>query len=238
MNKPPFRALVVDDEPAVRRLTLLSLVACGFSCDVASDGLEAETLIDQHPYDVVVTDLRMPQRHGHALTVALLKRSSLRPAIVVLTGVAEPRLAEDLLVRGVEAIEFKPVNYKLFSAKVLGIAERRRIEGRSPLTATSSAKNSPAAGVADEDAHPERRLSPEEFKTRLAAAQDVLPISAATLEVVQMTYDAGADADEIAAHLTLDPALTVEILKLANSALLSCASVTSVSGSCRWRLPR
>src|SRR5262245_46769892 len=144
MSSLPYRALVVDDDPAIRNLTVQALSAKGISCHVAANGLEADAQLEIQTYDVVVTDLRMPQRHGHALAVDLVSRPSGRPAIVVLTGVAEPRLAEDLLVRGVDAIEFKPVDFRLFAAKVWAIIERHRSLPpplASPVTSSDPAES-------------------------------------------------------------------------------------------------
>ena len=61
---------------------------------------------------------------GHSLAVDLLKRTQ-RPVVVVLTGLVEPRLAKDLLARGADGVFFKPVDYKLFAAKVKTLCERR-----------------------------------------------------------------------------------------------------------------
>jgi len=125
MTKESFRALVVDDDRAVRNLTIRALADVGFACDAAVDGLHAKEILTIASYDVVVTDLRMPGLNGHALAVDLLKVNG-RPVVVILTGVLEPRLARDLIVRGVDCVEFKPVRYDLFAAKVKALVERRK----------------------------------------------------------------------------------------------------------------
>jgi DNA-binding response OmpR family regulator len=125
MTKDSYRALVVDDDLAVRHLTRLALAHEGFACDVAVNGLHAKEILTAASYDVVVTDLRMPGINGHALVVGLLKVNE-RPLIVILTGVFEPRLARDLILRGVDCVEFKPVRYDLFAAKVKAMTDRRK----------------------------------------------------------------------------------------------------------------
>lgn len=76
-----------------------------------------QTLVDTKHYDLVVTDLRMPDGHGHRLCSNLLEHKE-RPVVVVLTGVIEPRLADDLRARGIDAIFFKPVNFEEFAEQV------------------------------------------------------------------------------------------------------------------------
>lgn len=115
-QRPTFRALVVDDEPMVRMATMRALARENFSCDAAHNGREALELVRQTRYELVVTDLRMPESNGHALAAELLARAD-RPAVAVLTGVIEPKLARDLALRGVDEVLFKPVDYSLMAAK-------------------------------------------------------------------------------------------------------------------------
>ena len=125
MKDPIYRILVVDDEPVVRELTILALEREGYECDPAINGEQALKMLRMSPYDAVVTDLRMPYLHGHALAVELLSRDD-RPVIVVVTGVIEPKLARDLLARGVDDIFFKPVNHKLLAVKLATLLQQKR----------------------------------------------------------------------------------------------------------------
>ena len=68
--------------------------------------------------------LRMPNKHGHAFVTHLLELEQ-RPVTVVHTGVIEPRLAKDLLARGIDDIVFKPFNFSILAAKVKALVERR-----------------------------------------------------------------------------------------------------------------
>ena len=132
-----MRVLVVEDELAVQKMIVRGLIQNGISCDTANDGMEAVRQAAQTQYDAVVTDLKMPNKHGHALAIHLLTLSP-RPVIVVHTGVIEPRLAKDLLVRGVDDIVFKPFDFSLLAAKVKALVERKQAAGRPPSTACDS----------------------------------------------------------------------------------------------------
>src|SRR5579863_7860312 len=115
MDNATLRALVVDDEEGIRRLAKVALSRHGIDCDCASSGNEAIELLESTQYDLVLTDLRMPHGHGHSLCTFVLARED-RPALVVLTGVLEQRLADDLKARGIDRIYFKPVNFRSLSA--------------------------------------------------------------------------------------------------------------------------
>ncbi|HEV7226150.1 MAG TPA: response regulator [Pirellulales bacterium] len=116
MSQARMSALVVDDDPVSRQIALRTLAKAGFHCDTAIDGSEARQFLAASRYDLVVTDLQMPNGNGHALCVALLAQSP-RPAIIVLTGVTDSRLAKDLLGRGVDEVFFKPIDCQSLAAK-------------------------------------------------------------------------------------------------------------------------
>jgi DNA-binding response OmpR family regulator len=203
-------ALVVDDETAIRRLTVRALEQCRFECDEAADGEQAADLLGRRNYDVVVTDLRMPRRHGHSLAVELLARGQHRPIVVVLTGVLEPRLASDLLARGVDDIAFKPVNFDLLGAKVRALCDRRQVQCVSPSEATaSSATSIDGLGITP--------ITMEQVEERLDALAGSLPVSPAAIELVNLIQGGSPSIAEVAHAIARDPLLTVEVLRLANS---------------------
>lgn len=118
-----YRALIVDDEPSVREATSRAMTKHSFCCDTARDGRQAIELYRKQPHDLVVTDLRMPEYHGHSLILELMKESD-PPHVVVLTGVANANLVSDLFQRGVEDIVEKPVDYHVFATKMLSLFQR------------------------------------------------------------------------------------------------------------------
>ena len=65
------RVLAVDDEPAARALCFDILASAGYEVDVAADAAEALARLDHRPYDVVLTDLRMPGGDG----IELIRRA-------------------------------------------------------------------------------------------------------------------------------------------------------------------
>ena len=62
-----LRILVVDDEEYVREIVAAVLNEDGHHTDMARNGTEALPLLDQHAYDLIVSDLRMPEIDGPAL---------------------------------------------------------------------------------------------------------------------------------------------------------------------------
>lgn len=131
-----LEALVVDDDAIARKMLAFALKQEGFRCDVAEDGVQAEMKIARKTYDLVVTDLKMPNKHGHSLAVDLLKMER-RPVIVIHTSLDDPRLTKDLMSRGVDDIMYKPVQAAAFAAKAKSLVSRRR-NSRPAAVATES----------------------------------------------------------------------------------------------------
>jgi CheY-like chemotaxis protein len=67
------RVLVVDDEPKILFVVRHALARLGEECQVetAADGRQALEMACKAPFDLVVTDIRMPEMDGIALTEAL-----------------------------------------------------------------------------------------------------------------------------------------------------------------------
>jgi chemotaxis protein histidine kinase CheA len=104
------RALVVDDSRAIREAMTSMLGREGWIVDVAEDGARALQMTRQLRYDLVVTDLEMPELGGFELIAHLRKDDRFKTTpIVIITSRANPehrRRARDL---GVRALVAKPI---------------------------------------------------------------------------------------------------------------------------------
>lgn len=59
-----MRVLVVDDNPDMRSFVKIVLERAGFEAEVAADGQRALDLQREHPADVLITDIFMPEPDG------------------------------------------------------------------------------------------------------------------------------------------------------------------------------
>jgi len=123
-ENPKPTALVVDDSEADRVILSRFLEGQGFVCEKAADGLTAEKYLKARRYDVLVSDLRMPRKHGHQLIVETLQRPN-PPMVIAVTGLMEPKLVSDLIARGVMDVVQKPVPYDMLAVKVRAMFDRR-----------------------------------------------------------------------------------------------------------------
>jgi chemotaxis protein histidine kinase CheA len=104
------RALVVDDSRAIREAMTSMLGREGWIVDVAEDGGRALQMTRQLRYDLIVTDLEMPELNGFDLIARLREDERFKTTpIVIITSRATPehrRRAKELEVRALVA---KPI---------------------------------------------------------------------------------------------------------------------------------
>ncbi len=79
--------LVVDDYPAVRRVIKDIVVALGMKAEEAENGLEALAVLKTKPFDLVISDLVMPEMDGFELTEAIRNSPQYRrlPIVIIST---------------------------------------------------------------------------------------------------------------------------------------------------------
>lgn len=99
MQNPKARILCVDDESVVLDSFRKILVLDGYSVDTVEVGPEALGLIQQHHYDFLFTDLKMPGMSGEEVAKAA---KHLRPDIdvIIITGYATVESAVECMKHG------------------------------------------------------------------------------------------------------------------------------------------
>jgi CheY-like chemotaxis protein len=102
--------LIADDNVALRQALKLALEVAGYRVRVAAHGGEAFALQSEHPADVLVTDIFMPESDGFE-TIVQFQQSFPDTKIVVISGDAQ-RIEREYLsaaaLMGVDATLKKP----------------------------------------------------------------------------------------------------------------------------------
>jgi DNA-binding NtrC family response regulator len=117
------RVLIVDDEPAVRRLLTELLQAEGYVCATACHAAEALQLLGSLDPDVVLTDLRLPGAHGLSL-IEQGRALSPNTVFVVMTGFGTIKSAVQAIKHGAEDYLMKPLDLPEVSALVKVACEK------------------------------------------------------------------------------------------------------------------
>ncbi|MCC6697391.1 MAG: sigma-54-dependent Fis family transcriptional regulator [Candidatus Hydrogenedentes bacterium] len=138
--------LVVDDEAGLRDVLEQNFRDRGFRVTAVSNGAKAIQLIERQPFDVIITDLKMPEKDG----IAVLRAARATPfdsPVIILTGYATIETAVEAMRLGARDFISKPfklAEIELKVEKVLAFRKpppptrpktgERRMVGDSPAT--------------------------------------------------------------------------------------------------------
>lgn len=105
------RALVIDDDAAMREMVACMLDCAGFDAEAAANADEALFALQARPYAVAVCDVHMPLRDGLAFTRAARR---IRPdtAVVLMTSFGCDRTRADGAAAGAVGLLSKPFSIR------------------------------------------------------------------------------------------------------------------------------
>jgi DNA-binding NtrC family response regulator len=121
----PARVLVVDDKENILKL-FGKILTDGYLLTTAGDGARALSLIATEPFDVVVTDIRMPRAGGFEVLEAVKSRSP-STEVVMMTGHAAVEDAVRAMKMGAYDYLVKPFDPDAAALTVARAVERRRL---------------------------------------------------------------------------------------------------------------
>ncbi len=103
------RILIVDDEPNIAQMIAHALASCECEIDTANGGLVAIDKMTHHEYDVVITDIVMPDADGFAV-LEFARTRPRPPAVIVITGFGTIHSAVEAMKGGASEYLTKPLN--------------------------------------------------------------------------------------------------------------------------------
>lgn len=110
---PPARILVMDDNPTIREVTRSMLELSGHDVEVASEGREAISIVEQsaqqnRPFDLAILDLTIPGGMGGKDAVERLRPLHPGLRVIASTGYSVGAEASDPAAHGFDAFLSKP----------------------------------------------------------------------------------------------------------------------------------
>ncbi len=135
-DRPPAaesaRILVVDDERSMREMLAILLKREGHEVSVAENGRSAIDLLNQRPFDLVVSDARMPDLDGLEV---LRHARSVNPSIIAImvTAYGSPDLIRGVAQLGVNDYVEKPFNTEVLRFRIRKELDRKRLQQENVL---------------------------------------------------------------------------------------------------------
>lgn len=99
--------LIVDDEKKMRNLLSIMLERKGYGIDQANDGKDALTKLLSSTYDLVISDIKMPEIDGKELIIRMRKQGIVTP-VVFITAFATIDSAVEMMQHGAVDYVTKP----------------------------------------------------------------------------------------------------------------------------------
>jgi len=112
-----YRALIVEDDPAIRKLVEKLLLRKGIDVDSAREGRQAIEKLKDSDYSVLILDLMLPEMNGFEI-IEFIKKNHIKIPIAVVSAVSHQALTNlDLDV--VKLVISKPFDVDEFTSAVL-----------------------------------------------------------------------------------------------------------------------
>ena len=118
--------LIVDDEKHTRE-GLKQALAENYDVSLAASADEAFNLMDAHPFDVILTDLRMPGKSGLKVIDRALALPS-KPAVLMMTAYGSIDTAVEAMRRGAVDFLTKPVNIERLDVLIRRALKAKTLE--------------------------------------------------------------------------------------------------------------
>ncbi|GLI24051.1 two-component system KDP operon response regulator KdpE [Xanthobacter flavus] len=127
------KLLVVDDEPAIRRLLATGLPTQGYGVESAGTGAEALALMAAGTPDLVILDLGLPDIPGRDLLRRWREEGRTCPIIILSSRTDEPGIVE-ALEAGADDYVTKPFGMNELVARIrVALRHRLQQQGEKPL---------------------------------------------------------------------------------------------------------
>ena len=112
------KILIIDDEELITKTLLKLLNAKGYETTVARSGSETMDKIKKEDFDLIVTDVRMPEMDGietiQAIREYCFKQGKTSIPEIIITGYADENKYKSAVEMKVAAYIFKPFDTKEF----------------------------------------------------------------------------------------------------------------------------
>ena len=120
------KALVVDDEPVIRALYSEVLAAMGFKVDTAADGMEGLERLKARPYNLIISDIKMPKMTGIEF---ILQSNHVRPGamdrFIFTTGLLDSLNAHEFMIATDRPCIMKPAKVDQIQETILEFLRQR-----------------------------------------------------------------------------------------------------------------
>lgn len=126
-DKIKLKVLIVDDNKINQIVTQNILKKKGYICQTGNNGLEAIDKVKEHPFDIILMDINMPEMDGLEATENIRKFNTEIP-IIALTAVEEGEVRQEALKSGMNDLIVKPYDTQMFFNTLINNISKENLE--------------------------------------------------------------------------------------------------------------
>ena len=120
---PAIRILWVDDDPGINKLVVEMFKFLGYQGDTVNNAKSALELLERKTYDLVITDIGMPEMNGWQLADIIRDRFNGNMTVAVISGWDQPPDKQVTAEHGVSYYLTKPISISTFRQLVLDVSK-------------------------------------------------------------------------------------------------------------------
>ena len=106
-----MKILYVDDDPNMLKMVELFMRKSKYELSSAINGRSALKLLEKNKYDIIITDIQMPELDGLSL-IDEIKKQKIKSPIVVVSAFGQDSMSQKALKKGAARILDKPFESK------------------------------------------------------------------------------------------------------------------------------
>ena len=122
-NPVPKRALLVEDDPPLRKLVRGYLELIKFAVSEASDGRKAMSALKEQPFDLVVLDLMLPESSGYDVLEFMRSEGKTQTPVLMMSARSLPEDRAHAEELGARLYLIKPFSRADFTRAVRAVTE-------------------------------------------------------------------------------------------------------------------
>ena len=133
LPKEKGKVLIVEDDPGIAELLKDFFMEYGYESDTAQDGIEADGLLKEGAYELILTDVIFFQSGGIDLITNIRSKDTKIP-IVAMTGFG-PEVAQEAMDAGADDFLLKPFDLSYMKKKIGRFIDFESMEKRFGIIA-------------------------------------------------------------------------------------------------------
>jgi len=115
--------LVVDDEKYIRKILIKIARQKGFDVAEASDGLEAINILNTTHFDIVISDIKMPELNGFEL-IKKVKEEHQNTKVLIISGYGKEISKKEVQGCGADCYITKPFKNKEIARALVSLKSK------------------------------------------------------------------------------------------------------------------